>query len=222
MDGLVEKTLDIYARFEKEVGRLHQIEPLWQPCNDCTDGYCCRSETVPVMKHEWERIINFVKTEMPDNQKRRLQTNIEKGKPKCPFLMRERCAVYAVRTWTCRIYPYTISSHRAAHQGEFIVPYCAAYAATFGSRENRLEAYRPQIIQKMEGTNLVKIRIKDSLEFWVIEISAYSAEFAAMLPRNEKGLMDGDDMHNWAGIVKYLRDNRKIDQAKFLELLGLG
>jgi Fe-S-cluster containining protein len=221
VDELLERTLDIYARFENDVQHLHEIETMWKPCTQCTDGYCCKVETVPVMKHEWERIVQFVKTGMPASEKRRLQTNIDKGKPKCPFLMRERCAVYPVRTWTCRIYPYTISTYRIAHKGEFIVPYCAAYAAIFGSKENRLEAYPPQIIEKLEGSNLVKIRIKDKLEFWVIDITAYAEEFAALLPKTEKGVMDGDDMHNWVGVVKYLRDNRQIDQSKFLELLGL-
>jgi Fe-S-cluster containining protein len=221
MDELVERTLDIYARFEIEVRRLHEMEPLWNACQDCQDGYCCKRETVPVMKHEWERIVEFVKSNFSEGQKRRLQTNIEKGKPKCPFLMRERCAVYPARTWTCRIYPYTVSHQRVAHNGEFIAPYCSAYAPLFGSREDCLDAFQYTVRERIENTNLIKIRINDQLEFWVIDITTYAVQFAALLPRNEKGVMDGDDMHNWAGVVKLLRDRRQIDQTKFLELLGL-
>ncbi|HSW58819.1 MAG TPA: YkgJ family cysteine cluster protein [Dehalococcoidales bacterium] len=221
METLDEITREIYARFEEDVRRLHAIEPLWQPCTNCSDGYCCKNETVPVMQHEWERIVKFVRSEMPENQKRRLQTNVDRGRPKCPFLMRERCSVYPVRAWTCRIYPYTISQHRANHPGKFIAPFCPAYAQVFGSKEHDLAAYQPEIVQKLTDCPLVEIRIKDNLKFWVIDISFYAAEIWAALPRNDKGVMDGDDMHNWMGVVKYLRDSRRIDHSRFLNLLGL-
>jgi Fe-S-cluster containining protein len=221
MDELLKRTQEIYTQFEAEVQLLHLKEPLWHSCQACPDGYCCRNEKVPVMKHEWERLIHFVKNEMPANHKRRLESQIDKGKSKCPFLMHDRCMVYPVRAWTCRIYPYTISTHRIAHAGNFIAPYCNAYRGIFSIREGPLESFPYVVLETADDSHLVKIRINDQHEFWVIDITEYALEFYRLLPKDAKGVLDGDDMHNWVGAVRYLRDSRRIDQSKFLELLGL-
>jgi Fe-S-cluster containining protein len=221
MDELIKRTQEIYSEFEKEVQVLHLRETLWHPCTACPDCYCCRHETVPVMTHEWERIVSFVKKEMPARQKRRLESQVDKGKPKCPFLMNERCSVYPARAWTCRIYPYTISNYRIAHASQFIAPYCRAYQTIFNAREGKLEAFPYEVLEKEEQCHLVKIRINSQQEFWVIDITEYAQEFHRLLPQNEEGVLDGDDMHNWVGSIRFLRDTRRIDQSKFLELLGL-
>lgn len=224
MDDLSEWLSNLYDRFNSDVQALFEKEPIWKSCSNCPDGHCCQRETVPVMTPEWDNIIKYVKCNFTKLNKLRFEKNVDRGRLPCPFLLHNRCAVYSVRPWSCRIYPYTISFHKSPttiQNGDFFAPYCPSLAPKFGVKVKQLIRYTPVILDRLRNSNLVKIQINPNLSFWIIDITQYQDEYENKMPKNEVGTLLGDDMHRWVGLIKYLKDARKINQSKFLELLGL-
>ena len=224
MDESTEWLSKLYERFENDIQMLFQKEPLWKDCSNCSDGYCCQRETVPVMSPEWDNIIKYVKSNFTNIDKRRFETNVDKERLACPFLFHNRCAVYPIRPWSCRIYPYTISFHNSpttTQSGDFFTPYCPTLAPIFGTKVRQIVRCEPAILGRLENSNLIQIQIDTTQPFMVIDITQYQNQYENNMPKNEFGTLLGDDMHKWVGLIKYLRDARKINQSKFLKLLGL-
>ena len=219
-----EWLFNLYERFNNDVQLLLKKETLWKYCSNCPDGHCCQRITIPVMSPEWNEIITYIKSNFTKSDKRRFETNVEKGRYSCPFLFHNRCAVYSVRPWSCRIYPYTISFFKSLitfQNGEFISLNCLSLAPKFGVKQNKTILYEPTILERLPNSNLINIRINPNLSFWIIDITQYQDEYENNMPKNEDGTLLGDSMHNWGRFPKLLRDSRKINQSKFLELLGL-
>lgn len=215
---------NLYERFNNDVQLLFEKETLWESCLNCPDGQCCQRVTIPVMGPEWDNIIKYVKSNFNRINKRRFETNVERGRFSCPFFFRNSCAVYSVRPWSCRIYPYTISFFKSLitfQNGDFFAPSCSSLAPKFGIKTKNSIRYEPTILERLPNSNLVNIQINPNLSFWIIDITKYQDEYENKMPKNEDGTLLGDSMHNWVGIPKLLRDSRKINQSKFLYLLGL-
>lgn len=62
-------------------------------CKRC--GSCC-TDFVPLRPGELEKIADFVRQHRIKNK--------QKGTENCPFLRRNRCAIYEVRPTVCRVY----------------------------------------------------------------------------------------------------------------------
>lgn len=224
MNDATQQLSSLYDKFNADVQLLLEKEPLWRVCSTCPDGHCCRRETVPVMGLEWDNIIRYLKSSFTKANKRIFQTNVDKGGLPCPFLIHDRCSVYSVRPWSCRIYPYTISFHTSlitSQSGTFYAPYCPTLAFPTGGKIGQLISYQPDVLNRLPDSRLVNVQINQNQSFWLIDITSYQSEYETFMPKNEYGTLFGDDMHKWVGLIKYLRDTGKIDQSKFLESLGL-
>lgn len=214
----------LYEDFDKDVQSLMEIEPLWHTCSSCPDGFCCQRETVPVMTPEWNKIVQYVRATFGPIQKRRYEQNIERQRIQCPFLVRNRCGVYSVRPWSCRIYPYTISFYHSDitnQKGDFIAPHCPNLAQRFDTQVGKIIHYKSTILERAQNINLVKIKIETEKTFWILDITRYQEAYERQMPKNELGVLEGDHMHNWVGLAKYARDTKFIDYNKYMEILGL-
>ena len=213
-----------YRRFDNDVRILLSQEPLWKACHSCHDGYCCRKEEIPVMGEEWNLVTDYVRRELSKRSKDRFLANIESERIQCPFLFGHRCAVYPVRPWACRIFPYTISFYRSPitfQSGGIFLPYCPTLAPLFGVKQDDKLYCQPEVVERFENGRLVKCQLEKLGLLWLIDISEYFREYEERLPKNEWGTLDGDRMHNWVGLPKLLRDTGVIDEGKFRGSLGL-
>jgi Fe-S-cluster containining protein len=225
---LAMKTSDwltqFYERFDEEVRLLLNKEPFWRICSSCPDGDCCRRIRVPVMSPEWENIVAYVKKNFSERNKNRYFKNVISQKAKCPFLFGNRCSVYSVRPWSCRIYPYVVSFYSTPlviQSGNFIAPSCPTLAKPFGVIEGTISLCRAIPLEKDETGRLFKCQLERPRPLWMIDASDYFQEYDNNMPRNEDGKLDGWDMDDWVRFPLYLNYAGEITQTKFLELLGL-
>jgi len=221
---LTEWLLNLYERLEKDVRLLSEEEPFWKVCHDCTDGYCCQKNAIPVMSMEWDMVTRYVKKTFSNRNKGRLMDNIESKRIWCPFLFSGKCSVYPVRPWSCRIYPYVISFHSSKitfQTGYISLPLCRSLAKSFGIKVGEIAFLAPEILSRHTSGKLVKCSLEKPRPLWYVDATDYFAEYENNMPKNESGVLDGDDMHRWVELPKYLRDIGKISQQKFREVLGL-
>ena len=174
---------DFYRRYEEDTRALFATEPFWQTCGNCPDGDCCTSQTIPVMSPEWDNIVQYVRCNFSQRNKDRLLENIERSGQRCPYLFGRRCAIYPARPFTCRLYPYSISFRDYQDEkikyesGTFFLPYCKALAEGFGNKIGGEIQVKPEIIERKTEFHLVKLKLDQPCDLWVIDRSDYKREY---------------------------------------------
>lgn len=218
-----EWLLEFFQRFDDEVKLLLKEEPFWEVCHQCPDGYCCSKPTLPIMGEEWLLIQDYVKQNFSRQSKKRLLENIERARLQCIFLFGNRCSVYSVRPWACRIYPYTISFHTSPitfQVGGVALPSCPTLASAFGLKQDQLFFHYPNVLSR-HSSRLVKCKLKKHKPLWLIDGSDYFRKYEAKMPKNEEGTLDGSNMHEWVEFAKLAKQKGYIDNSKFLSSFGL-
>lgn len=224
MSEINDWLIQLYKRFDKEVQLLLSKEPFWNICHSCPDGYCCRKSKIPVMSLEWDNITAYVKENFSKRNKDRYLENVMSQKIQCPFLFDNRCSVYPVRPWSCRIYPYIVSFYSTPlviQSGSFIQPSCPTLAKSFGVTQGEISLIRAVVLEKDETGRLLKCQLQKPRPLWLIDASDYFQEYVESMPKNENGILDGWSMHEWVGFTVYMKNTGAITQAKLLEVLGL-
>ena len=142
---------DFFERFDHEVRLLLKEEPFWRGCYKCSDGHCCSKPVLPIMDPEWSLITVFIRESFSPQDKRRLMQNIESTRFRCIFLFSNRCSVYRVRPWICRIFPHTISffsSPITFQVGGIALPSCPTLAAAFGLKVDQTFFQHPAVVAR--------------------------------------------------------------------------
>lgn len=215
---------DFYERFDHEVRLLLEEEPFWKVCYQCSDGYCCSKPVLPIMSPEWSLIQNFIKENFSPQDKHRLLQNIESTRLQCIFLFDNRCSVYQVRPWICRIFPHTISFFSSAitfQVGGIALPNCPNLARAFGLKVDETFFQYPTVVARSSINKLVKCKLKKHKPLWLIDGTEYWREYEGKMPKNEDGTLDGWNMHQWVDFAKLARNKGYFDENKFLEYFGL-
>lgn len=216
--------LDLFQRFDCDIELLLNEEPFWKVCHQCPDGNCCTKPIVPTMGEEWSLIRNFVKERFSVDEKKKLLRNIKAKQLQCIFLVNNRCSIYPVRPWACRIFPYTISFYSSPitkQVGGLALPSCPTLASAFSLKVGELFFHRPPVLYRHSSGRLVKCKLKKHRPLWLIDISEYWHEYEQNMPKNEAGTLEGWNMHEWVGFAKYARETGLINDSKFLEQFGL-
>jgi Fe-S-cluster containining protein len=228
MDETLNWLQDFYRRYEDHTRALFAIEPFWQTCGDCPDGGCCTSQTIPVMSPEWDNIVQHVRCNFSQRNKDRLLENIERGGHRCPYLFGQRCAIYPARPFACRLYPYSISfrdyqdDEIKYESGTFLLPYCKALAEGFGNKIGGEDIQvKPEIVGRKNESHLVKLKLAQPRDLWVIDRSDYNREYTEKMPKAEAGKLDGSDFNVWYQLPMYAYKKGKISEQKLREILGL-
>ena len=199
MNHLSEWLGDFYVRFDSDIQLLLNEEPFWKVCHSCPDGYCCQKEIVPVMSLEWHLITRYVKEEFSKQSKNRLLENVETKRPQCPFLFSHRCAIYPVRPWACRTYPYTISfqhSPLSLQSGGIVLPRCPTLAPLFQIEPDTIVSCQPEVLDRHESGKIVKCQLPKHQALWLIDASSYFHEYLGEMPKDEVGIPYYDTMNN--------------------------
>lgn len=216
--------IDFFKRFDSEVQFLYKEEPLWKACYKCLSGHCCSKPVLPIMGAEWDLIRDFVKEQFSPKDKKRLLRKIESLSLECIYLVENRCSVYPVRPWICRLFPYTISFYSSpltAQVGGIALPSCPTFAPVFGLKINELFFQYPKILTRHSSNRLVKCKLKKHRPLWLIDGTEYWREYEREMPKTANGVLDGMNMHEWVGIAKSGRDQGVIEVNNYLAYFGL-
>ncbi|MCL2706805.1 MAG: YkgJ family cysteine cluster protein [Dehalococcoidia bacterium] len=199
--SLREKTewiKDFRQRFDKEIELLYAIEPFWNICNLCSDGYCCSHKTYlamqshgnPFSTEEWFLQLEYVRDSFTPEQQKQLLRNILSPRPACIFLFGNRCSVHPARAWACRVHPYVISYYPASNHlfpvGEIALPSCPAMTTSFDIKQGALVVQQPKPLERYTEGNLIKIKLRKRKPIWVIDATPYIAEYQQRVPRQLK------------------------------------
>jgi len=198
-------------RFDDEVSLLYKIEPFWQACQKCPDGYCCAHEIFPVLQsagnpfkaEEWWLMLEYVRDNFSPDEKRQLVQNILSKRKDCVFLFGNRCGVHPARPWACRVHPYTISFHHnpaVFPVGELALPACPALAASFDIKKDELVVQRPKVLARYKEGHLVQIKLRKHKPLWLIDATDYVKEYERHIPlKKERPLSDWEELLALAG-----------------------
>lgn len=192
---------DLRDRFDKDVQQLMEHEPLWHRCRNCIDGYCCGHDIYPVTQsrlnpfrlEEWWLMLEHVKNNFNDEDRKRLTRNILSKRPDCIFLFGNRCSVHPARAWSCRVHPYTISLHPSPAYfpvGELALPSCPSLASAFGLKTNQLLVQKPKLGNRETDSRLVQAKLRKRKPVWLIDGSDYVREIEANAPRKDRPATD--------------------------------
>lgn len=193
------------SRFDREVAGLYKVEPFWRACNLCGNGYCCGQAALavshrpnnPFLLEEWWLLLEYVRDNFTEQDKKRLESKIVSRRSGCIFLFGHRCSVHPARCWICRSHPYTISFYPAPEifpVGEIELPSCPTFANSFGVAVGDNRTQRPQVIERFAATNLVKVKLRKHKALWLIDASLYVEEFAAHIQPGPRPNSDWDEM----------------------------
>ena len=176
---------DFRERFDEDVRRLMEKEPLWQKCRNCPDGYCCghgiypvtMSRVNPFRLEEWWMMLDYVKANFSENDKKQLIRNVLSKRPDCIFRFGNRCSVHPARAWACRVHPYTISYHPNPEyfpSGQIALPSCPALAPAFGIKRDEEVIQSPSVLARDEESRLVQVKLKKET-VWLVDATDYVA-----------------------------------------------
>ena len=224
MSEINDWLIQFYKRFNKDVKLLLSKEPFWEICHSCPDGYCCRRSAIPVMTPEWNNIIRYVRDNLTNRNKNRYFKNVMSQEIQCPFLFDNRCLVYPVRPWACRIYPYVVSFYSTPlviQSGNFIPPSCPTLAKSFGVNQGEITLCKAIPLEKDETRRLLKCQLQQPKPLWLIDASDYFQEYDKNMPKNANGTLEGSNMHEWLECALKMKNTGQITQAKLLKVLGM-
>jgi Fe-S-cluster containining protein len=195
---------DFYRRFDEDVRLCTKVEPFWQTCQRCPDGYCCGQLTLPVIQgrnpfvaEDWWLMVEYVRDKFSAKDKKQMARNLLSPGKECTFLFGNRCSVYPNRSWFCRVHPNTISFHPNA--GLFPVatvalPSCPSLAPAFGIKVNKLLIQQPQVISRHPDGRLVQLKLRKHKPLWFIDASDYLKEYESHVPWHERPTSDWDKL----------------------------
>ena len=199
---------DFYRRFEAEIGNLYERESFWRTCQNCPDGYCCSHATYialhrasnPYLYEDWWLMLEYIRDNFSAIEKRQLAGQIKAPGQTCIFLFGNRCGLHPVRSWTSRIYPYTVSfraNSRFFLDSQIELPSCPAMAEHFGLKTGQscLQTVSPQA--RDAKSNLVLVKLRKYRPLWVIDASTYVQEYESHIPP-EKTIPEWQDLFNLA------------------------
>jgi len=216
--------INFFKRFDSEIQFLYKEEPFWKSCYKCVDSHCCKKPTLPIMAAEWDLIRDFVQEQFLPKNKERLLQKIESPSLECIYLVGNHCSVYPVRPWICRLFPYTISFYSSpitTQVGGIALPSCPTFVQIFGLKVDELFFQYPKVLTRHRGNNLVQCKLKKHRPLWLIDGTEYWREYEREMPKNENGVLDGMNMHEWVGIAKLGRDQGVIEINNYLAYFGL-
>ncbi|MBN1368610.1 MAG: YkgJ family cysteine cluster protein [Dehalococcoidaceae bacterium] len=201
---------DFKERFDKDVSLLLKKEPLWEKCRNCPDGYCCGHDIYPVTMsylnpfrlEEWWLMLEYVKDNFTEGQKKQLVRNILSKRPDCIFLFGNRCSVHPARAWACRVHPYTISFHPSPDYfpvGKLALPSCPSLAPAFGVKRDEMLVQSPGVLSREEGGRLVQVKLKKRKPVWLLDASNYVKEFESRAPSEERTAAEWEALLDLAG-----------------------
>jgi len=201
---------DFKERFDNDVRRLLDKEPLWSKCRNCPDGYCSGQDIYPVTMsrlnpfrlEEWWLQLEYVKDNFSEEDKKQLVRNILSKRPHCIFLFGNRCRVHPARAWACRVHPYTISFHDGQDYfpvGQLAIPSCPALAPAFGVMKDEIIVQHPNVLAQEPGTRLIQVKLKKRKPVWLLDATDYVKEFESRIPGEERPAEDWEDLLALAG-----------------------
>jgi Fe-S-cluster containining protein len=190
-----------YTRFEAETRLLHKTEPFWRACQRCPDGHCCYHLTYsvqsgvgnPFMIEDWQSMLMYVRDAFSRQEKNRLARNILSKSEQCIFLVDGRCSIYPARAWSCRTHPYTVSFHPNPELfpvAEIALPSCPALGANFGLKNGEILIQKAVITERAIDSNLVKLKLKKHKPLWLIDATAYLADYEKHTPPADRPVSD--------------------------------
>ncbi len=193
------------GRFAMDVAGLYKIEPFWRACNLCVNGYCCGQAALavshrpnnPFLLEEWWLLLEYVRDNFTEPDKKRLAAKIVSKSSGCIFLFGHRCNVHPARCWICRSHPYTISFYPAPEifpVGEIELPSCPNFANSFGVSVGDSRIQKPQIIERDVVNSLVKAKLHKHKALWLIDASSYVEEFVEHIQPGPRPSSDWDEM----------------------------
>ncbi len=208
--GNIDWIKQLRQRFDKDVKGLMEREPLWQKCRNCVDGYCCGHEIYPVKKsrlnpfrlEEWWLMLEYVKNNFCDEDRKRLARNIFSKRPDCIFLFGNRCSVHPARAWACRVHPYTISFNPGSAYfpvGEISLPSCPSLASAFGIKTGEVLVQKPRVVTQDPINRLVQLKLRKRKPVWLMDASDYVREIEERAKESERTLADWEALLELAG-----------------------
>ena len=221
---------NLYARFDADVKRLHDIESTWLACRKCPDGFCCSRGTYvfpqnsnPFLIEDWWLMLEYVRDNFGASDKERLARHIISKRTACIFLFNNRCSVYSVRPWGSRIHPYTINvsaNNEFFPAGKIELPSCPSLASAFGLKRDEKVIQTPAVIERPADGSLVKVKLKKHRPVWVIDTSDYVKEYQEFARNKE--IIPADEVERFLMLAEQAGGDYGVLLRVYLEqVLGM-